>query len=101
MKVSELIAALANFPPDANVICQSDAEGNGYSPLAGVDEGDYVAESTWSGYIVDPEDEEYEDKPYDCHNDEGDTGIEEDDEEHDLHDSREPTERVVILFPVN
>lgn len=85
MKVSELMAALADFPPDAMVVCQSDAEGNGYSPLAGVDEGDYVAESTWAGYIVDKEDEEYQDY----------------DEEHDLHDAMNPTERVVILFPVN
>lgn len=86
MKVSELIAALANFPPDANVICQSDAEGNWHSPLEGVGEGNYRAENTWSGYIVDEEDEEYDVSSDDEYNDE---------------EIRQPTERVVILFPVN
>lgn len=49
MKVSELIALLDKFNPNAQVILQKDAEGNGYSPLSDVDDGLYNATSTWSG----------------------------------------------------
>jgi len=50
--VKELIEALSALPPDAQVILQKDGEGNGYSPLAGVD-GDavYVPETTWHGDV--------------------------------------------------
>lgn len=52
MKVSELIAELSALPPDAEVILQKDAEGNGYSPLHAVDGAAiYVPESTWSGDV--------------------------------------------------
>ena len=37
------------------MILQKDAEGNGYSPLYGVDsEAVYVPESTWSGDVYRP-----------------------------------------------
>lgn len=55
MKVKELIARLQQEDPEALVVCQSDGEGNSYSPLAdvaGSAEGfleGYVADSTWSG----------------------------------------------------
>ena len=50
--VKDLIEALKDLPPDAEVILQKDGEGNGYSPLAGVD-GDavYVPETTWMGDV--------------------------------------------------
>ena len=50
MTVAELIAELSKMDPDRVVICQKDSEGNGYSPLAGVDDNAaYSADSTWSG----------------------------------------------------
>lgn len=57
MTVAELIAELQALPQDSIVILQKDAEGNGYSPLCGVD-GDcvYTADSSWSGEVAGPED---------------------------------------------
>ena len=54
MTVDELIAELKQLPPDAQVILQSDAEGNSYSPLYAVD-GDaiYVPDSEWHGRVYD------------------------------------------------
>ena len=50
MKVKDLLAALDGADPEAEVILQKDAEGNGYSPLEEVDlNAVYVADSTWSG----------------------------------------------------
>jgi len=54
MKVKELIEQLYTMNPDAEVIMQADAEGNGYSPLAGADHNAvYIAENTWSGELYD------------------------------------------------
>lgn len=36
--------------PDALVIMQRDAEGNGYSPFSGYWRGAYEAETTWRGH---------------------------------------------------
>lgn len=49
MTVSELIEELKNYAPDTEIVLQKDSEGNGYSPLSGVDEGYYVPDSTYSG----------------------------------------------------
>lgn len=49
MTVKELIEQLSVLDPKAVVILQKDAEGNGYSPLAGGEAGYYVAQNTWSG----------------------------------------------------
>ena len=52
MKIKDLLAVLEDADPDAEVILQKDAEGNGYSPLSGVDTNAvYVAENTWSGDV--------------------------------------------------
>lgn len=52
MKVQELIDLLLTFGGDAEVIMQKDAEGNGYSPLEGVDgECVYVPDSSYSGTV--------------------------------------------------
>lgn len=52
MKVKELLEALAGADPEAEVILQKDAEGNGYSPLEGADdEAVYVATTTWYGAV--------------------------------------------------
>jgi len=42
MKVSELIERLISLDPDLQVILQRDPEGNGYSPLSGVDGEDVL-----------------------------------------------------------
>ena len=64
MTVRELAEMLADHHPDAYVVMQCDAEGNGYSPLAGIEGGNkYRAENTWSGEVPHPEDlEDYEDE---------------------------------------
>jgi hypothetical protein len=55
MTVKELKDAIANLPDNMEVIVQKDAEGNDFSPLSGVDpDVVYEPESTWSGYIYDP-----------------------------------------------
>jgi len=52
MKVRELIEELSCMDFEAEVVLQKDAEGNGYSPLSGVDHDCvYVAENTWSGEV--------------------------------------------------
>jgi hypothetical protein len=54
VKVKELLAALAECPPEAEVIIQKDSEGNGYSPLYACDpNGIYISDSTWSGDVYD------------------------------------------------
>jgi hypothetical protein len=60
MTVRELIEALQAVDPDMLVVLQEDAEGNGYSPLAGAEPALYVARSTWSGEVYSQNDlEEY------------------------------------------
>ena len=52
MKVKELLEALAGVDPEAEVILQKDAEGNGYSPLRGADpEAVYLPTCTWAGDV--------------------------------------------------
>lgn len=53
MTAGELMEYLSSVPANSVVILQADAEGNGYSPLAGADEAFYEAESTWSGQVID------------------------------------------------
>ena len=71
MTVKELKEEIANFSDDMEVILQKDAEGNGYSPLWGVDpDAVYIPETTWYGHVyfmdwtaeddADMEDEEWE-----------------------------------------
>lgn len=56
MIVRELIQELMAMDEKAVVILQKDAEGNGYSPLAGVTAGKYVEENGWSGNFVGDDD---------------------------------------------
>lgn len=54
MTVKDLKEQLADLPDDMEVILQKDAEGNGYSPLAGIDpDAIYIPDSTWSGDVYD------------------------------------------------
>jgi hypothetical protein len=85
MKVKDLLAVLAELDPEAELILQKDAEGNGYSPLAGAEANQiYLPATTWSGEV------------YFDHQDL-------------LADGHEPEEadeiaarpRVVVLYPIN
>jgi hypothetical protein len=52
MKVKELIEILSTMDQDREVILQRDSEGNGYSPLCGVDDNTvYESESTSYGEV--------------------------------------------------
>lgn len=52
MTVGELVAELSKTDQSRIVIMQKDAEGNGYSPLAGIDDSfGYTAETTWHGDV--------------------------------------------------
>ncbi len=52
MKLKELKEIIKNMDDESIVILQKDGEGNGYSPLEGVDDSsNYRADSTWSGKV--------------------------------------------------
>lgn len=56
MMKSHELAKLLLANPDVELICQKDSEGNGYSPLSGVDfDVVYVPDSTWSGEVYSTE----------------------------------------------
>lgn len=82
MNVGELRKILEDAPDDFIVVLQADAEGNGYSPLAGADLAFYETETTWSGQVIDAEYLE---------------GYDEDEIKQRLTDSI----RCVVLWPVN
>jgi hypothetical protein len=74
--------------PDRTVIMQSDAEGNGYSPLSGLDDNAmYIPDSTWSGEVL-PEvfTDELEQMGW---------------AEGDIYHGGDDAVRAVILFPIN
>jgi hypothetical protein len=52
MTIKELKEAIANLPDEMEVVLQKDSEGNGYSPLIGVDPDTvYIPNSTCSGDV--------------------------------------------------
>jgi len=54
MTVKELKEQIKDLPDEMEVILQKDAEGNGYSPLEGIDsDAVYEPDSTWSGDTYD------------------------------------------------
>ena len=69
--VGQLRRALEAYPDDAIVILSKDAEGNGFSPLAGDGEVWYTPESTWSGEVhtmgPDGDGDTYEPRPGDLY----------------------------------
>ena len=85
MKVKDLIRELQLMDPEMELIVQKDAEGNGYSPLAGADpNGIYIAETTWYGEVYDA------------------TWTAEDaDMDEDLWEAMLKKPRCVVLYPVN
>lgn len=53
MRAGELRELLKGVSDDLLVVLQKDAEGNGYSPLAGGEVAVYQPDSTWSGQVVE------------------------------------------------
>ncbi len=52
LKVKEVLEALSKADPEAEAILQKDSEGNGYSPLCGIDlKAVYIPDNTWSGMV--------------------------------------------------
>ncbi len=51
MRVWELIDRLKKIDPEKIVVMSKDSEGNCYSPLVDTEEREYMAESTFSGYV--------------------------------------------------
>ena len=70
MNIKELKELIKDLPDELEIILQKDSEGNGYSPLEGIDlDAIYVPETTWYGEVYDTtwtadeanmEDEEWE-----------------------------------------
>ena len=85
MKVCELIENLSKLDPQSELVMQNDAEGNGYSPLAGIDSNAwYVAENDYSGQVYS---ERWSAEDCDL----------EEDEWKEMRQQR----KCVVLFPVN
>lgn len=83
--VGDLVDWLLVQPRDRRVVLAKDTEGNGFSPLATVSVGMYVAESTYAGEVYPTDDDiDAEDSGYD--------------EEDRAPSDAEP---VVVLCPVN
>ena len=52
MNIKQLKESIANLPDEMEVVLQKDSEGNGYSPLKGVDsDAVYIPYNTWSGGV--------------------------------------------------
>ena len=52
MNIKQLKESIANLPDEMEVVLQKDSEGNGYSPLAGIDpDVVYIPDSDWSGDV--------------------------------------------------
>lgn len=53
LTIGKLKKLIKNMDDDLVLICQKDGEGNGYSPLAGLDDDNnlYLADSTYSGVV--------------------------------------------------
>jgi hypothetical protein len=63
--INELTEQVAANPAvgDMMLVMSRDAEGNGYSPLSGYSApSKYEPESTWSGYVLHPDDVDPEDE---------------------------------------
>jgi len=58
MTVKELKKLLSTEDDMTEIVMSRDEEGNGFSPLADVGKGIYVAESTWAGELYNEDDEE-------------------------------------------
>lgn len=90
MKLKALKKYVNNLPKDLDnceVVIQKDSEGNGYSPLSGVDEDTiYIPGSTYDGEV------------YDRNSTAEDNCMEEEEWEALKND---PKKRCIVLFPIN
>lgn len=85
MKVRELIEELQKLDPEMECIIQKDAEGNGFSPLAGADpNGIYIKETSWFGEVYSAE-----------------WTADEADMDEDLWETMLKKPRCLVLYPVN
>jgi hypothetical protein len=55
LTVGQLKAALADVPDEIEVILSRDEEGNGFSPLAQIDDGLYEPDSSYEGMVWVPD----------------------------------------------
>lgn len=78
------IAELAALPDDTPLVMAKDREGDDFSPLDGLEEGMYLAETTWSGerYMTEEQRQE-QDHP------------------DDYAEAPEDAVRALFLWPVN
>ena len=51
MRVKDLKKLLEKVDENRIIIMSKDGEGNGFSPLADLEESSYLADSTWSGEV--------------------------------------------------
>jgi len=85
MTVKELKEELEGLDDDMEIIIQKDSEGNGYSPLYGVDaDGIYIPETTWCGECWDAT-----------------WSADDADMEEDEWEELKKKDRSLILYPVN
>lgn len=95
MKVSQLIELLQRRDSNAEVIMQSDAEGNDYSPLRGLWDGVYRAQTKHCGVVYcDVPDE-------DCDPDEIDDFKAEYDLTDEDYNAVANCPKCVVLYPIN
>jgi hypothetical protein len=59
--VGELVEFLSKFPKEMKVVLSRDAEGNGFHPLAEVENVKYLSTSDWEGECFPIESEDPED----------------------------------------
>lgn len=57
MTVGQLCEALSGMDSDTLVVLSKDGEGNEFSPLSEVGKGRYRADTTWSGELIEGEDD--------------------------------------------
>lgn len=62
MLLSQLKELIADVSDDALIVVATDAEGNSFSPLESLEKTMYVGYTKWSGYLLDPEDEDEDDE---------------------------------------
>lgn len=56
MNVQQVIDILKEYPSETKVIMLSDPEGNNVSPVSDVSQSYYIAETSYHGYEVHPDD---------------------------------------------
>ena len=89
MKVKDLIEQLQNCDPELEVVCQKDAEGNGYSMCVGAD-GESFYRSDGQAYNLEVRTEECLKEEYEDYKDEFES----------YEDFMKPFKQCVVIWPV-